>query len=87
MARAATGPWGEGSKSPESLASMTDGELIEAASEWTQHTPYEMELQRRLTVALVGFKASMDRSSRWLIILTVVVTVLTAVLVVKDLWP
>ena len=58
----------------------TDGELIEKASEWTQHTPFEMELQRRLIAALLAFKTSNDRSSKWLVILTVVLVVLTLVI-------
>lgn len=84
------GPWAAGSKKADDLARMTDGQLIEAAAEWTQHGPYEMELQRRLVVALTEFKSSADRSSKWLlvctvalVVLTVVITVLTLVLVVN----
>lgn len=81
MARAAhTGPWGKGTKRADELAEMTDGELIEGAAEWTQHTPYEMELQHRLIDAIKSFKASNDRSSRLLIILTVALVVLTIVI-------
>ncbi len=73
-----SGPWAtSGRKKASDLALASDGDLIEAASEWTQHTPFEMELQRRLTVALLAFKASNDRSSRLLVILTVVLVVLT----------
>lgn len=84
------GPWAAGSKKADDLARMTDGQLIEAAAEWTQHGPYGMELQRRLVVALTEFKSSADRSSKWLlvctvalVVLTVVITVLTLVLVVN----
>ena len=76
------GPWGKGSKHASDLAAMTDGELIERASEWTQHTPFEMELQRRLIEATQAFKVSMDRSSRTIIILTVALVALTVVIAV-----
>lgn len=80
VSAAPRGPWGKGSKHASDLAEMTDGELIERASEWTQHTPYEMELQRRLIVATQAFKTSMDRSSMVLIVLTVVIAILTGAL-------
>lgn len=39
-----------------------------------------MELQRRLIAALLAFKSSNDRSSKWLVILTVVLVALTLVI-------
>jgi len=90
-----SGPWPIADASE--LEAMSDQELIEAASKWTQHTKFEMELQRRsnlgqvnLTAAIHELKAAADRSSQrqiWLtvalVVLTVVLTVLTLVLVLN----
>jgi hypothetical protein len=73
---------GQSGKRASDLAELTDGDLIERASEWTQHTPYEMELQRRLIVATNGFKQSMDTSSNRIILLTIVLVVLTVVIAI-----
>lgn len=96
-----TGPWA--AKDAEVLKAMSPEDLIANASEWTQHTPFEMELNRRLLVAqrqLIGVLADFRDASkaasaesrlagerlmaatRWLVGLTVVLAVLTAVLVV-----
>jgi hypothetical protein len=73
---------------PASLAGLPDGELIARAGEWTRHDPYVMERQRRanagqaeLTAAIREFKDSADRSSKWLLILTIVLVVLTVLVV------
>jgi hypothetical protein len=44
-------------------------------------TAGHVEMTRRLTVALREFQAASDRASRWLIRLTILLVVLTAVIV------
>jgi t-SNARE complex subunit (syntaxin) len=87
MAKTPSGPWPDAD--PEVLQEMTNEELIILASRWTQHTKYEMELQRRanegqleLTSAIREFKRAADKSSMWLLILTVLLVVLTVVIAV-----
>jgi hypothetical protein len=45
-----------------------------------------VESMRRLRVSLDALRKSSDRYAKWMMFLTVVLTVLTALLVYKELW-
>lgn len=71
---------------------MSEAELIDGAAQWTQHTKFEMELQRRanlgqeaLTVAIDEFRRSADRSARQLWWATLVLLGLTLVIALLTL--
>jgi hypothetical protein len=77
---------------PAGLAALSDEELIARAGQGDRRDPYAMELQRRanvgqaeLTAAIREFKAAADRSSRWVLVLTIVLVVLTVLITVLTL--
>lgn len=67
-------------------AALTDAEVVASAAPATETLEYvdraraeaaHAEMMRRLIVALRDFKASSDRTARWLISLTVVLVIMT----------
>jgi len=70
---------------PKEWTEATDEELVKHAQDGMQGQGAVVEAMRRLRVSTESLKVSTEKYSRWLVALTVILTVLTVVLVIHDL--